>query len=810
MERAKIINDISFYLEVFEGMVKKQGATYLHDSKHDAESFLMEFLNELFKLNLSNANDTSFNEGGVDLIDFDNKIVFQVTATATKSKIVNSFTKADKTKYDGFHFRFFFIDEASVVEKLRLSFSQEKKRKNKPSKPVFNYPAEFTFYPEKDIFDVKSLIFEIGSKPIQTLRKLSDILYEHIVPETMYSRCELLLSFDGKNVIINNEHHEFKNCGDLADKVKYHLNDYISRYRGKYESTHTLLHNEVKVPFSAVYYPLSIQKRHQKTPQTGLSLDILSIPQNTETKKVENNIGEILNESQYIVIESSAGAGKTMLMKHFFLSAVSSTEFIPILIELRNVKDCALTAYIKKKIFGFDPNDSDEVFSKLLRSGQLLFILDGFDEIANRDMHQRIQEIEELVDGCPENCFLITTRPGTDVHLLHRFAKYHIRELSDDDIKEFVDLQVRSMEIDDHDGFAKEIKNAIGNDIERNYSEYLKNPLLLSMFIMTFKSHPELPEHRCEFYQNVFDFLWSKHDANKIGYQHEKKTNLKVDEIKQILKVFSYYSYLDDQFDFSQHYLEEQLSIICEEENIKCQIEDLIYDLTTTISIIIEDNGVYEFPHRTLQEYFFAHYIKDLPNFKSKVDCFYNDSISQTMNNREYLSLWSLIEELDTFCFRNYFLLPKIKEYADTLKLNRDNPSQIIGKLLEISTLSVSFNNRHLNSLYYSLQLSPEIVGALRFKRLQPSSLFISLLRMRFSSELLSYPQFQGIEEGQRITINYKGLESFFNNQEFNKKAVSYFDRLYSCLFDLENYVNTEMGNQEKRLKRRGNRQVFN
>lgn len=35
------------------------------------------------------------------------------------------------------------------------------------------------------------------------------------------------------------------------------------------------------------------------------------------------------------------------------------------------------------------------------------------------------------------------------------------------------------------------------------YMRYMKSPLLLSMFILTYNEHPELPRHISSFYYNV-------------------------------------------------------------------------------------------------------------------------------------------------------------------------------------------------------------------------------------------------------------------------------------------------------------------
>ena len=85
------------------------------------------------------------NATAIDLIDDAHKIVIQVSATKTKSKIDSTLTNLTNTTYHGYNVKFIFI----------VTNAQELK-----SKP-YKIPQEVVFNPSSDIFDIQSIMKDI-------------------------------------------------------------------------------------------------------------------------------------------------------------------------------------------------------------------------------------------------------------------------------------------------------------------------------------------------------------------------------------------------------------------------------------------------------------------------------------------------------------------------------------------------------------------------------------------------------------------------------------------------------------------------
>ena len=384
----------------------------------------------------------------------------------------------------------------------------------------------------------------------------------------------------------------------------------------------------------------------------------------------------IPNWGNFIALLGHAGSGKTMLLRHVFLSACKRSSKIPLVVELRKLKSFqgTFSDYISENVFKFKLSQNKSIYERMLKTGQFLFLLDGYDEMAIGQKDAMTRNIEEFVDCFPNNYFMLTSRPGANVETLERFENYYVRGLSQDQVFEFIDQQLKDGNEEERE-LANRIKEELAVSSGNPYMRYMSSPLLLSMFILTYNEHPELPRHISEFYYNVFDTLSSKHDARSKagGYQHEKKSKLSQEDIKRVLEAFCFLSYMQSTYEFSSEYLHKTLPKILSVLRISCTVDDLIYDLSVAVSILVLDGTYYIFPHRSLQEYFAASYIANLrEDAKKKIyeEKFINDS------EIERRTFWTLCEEQDQSCFLQYFLIPSMEMFIKELsKMNEKSLS---------------------------------------------------------------------------------------------------------------------------------------
>ena len=122
----------------------------------------------MYNYNLVNLNSIKQNVEGIDLIDTNNKVIIQVSATCTKEKIENSLNKVIYLFYQGYNFKFISISK-EVSNKLRAI--------------EFKNPYNLIFNSQEDILDSTKLLGYILSLGIDKQKVLFEFIKKELEEE---------------------------------------------------------------------------------------------------------------------------------------------------------------------------------------------------------------------------------------------------------------------------------------------------------------------------------------------------------------------------------------------------------------------------------------------------------------------------------------------------------------------------------------------------------------------------------------------------------------------------------------------------
>ena len=552
---------------------------------------------------------------------------------------------------------------------------------------------------------------------------------------------------------------------DFSEEVKHTISNNILEYQveeyNRNSISKTLLHRVEPKRLKEFQQPLFIRKCGKNSRREEIDDHYRYIRNRDKERIPTDSIAKLFEKNQFVTLIGNAGSGKSTIVKYLFLNSIDTDVKIAIKVELRYLNDYNGTVieFIQEKIFKLNRLASaDKIIERLMKSGDFVFFLDGYDEITSLKKEKLTKEIDDLVKLYNKNYYLLTSRPYTEIDLLPLFHNFEVCELSDEDINQFIAKQIPAGEKE----LQEKIIEAINSPENSAYKTFLSNPLLLSMFILTFQSYSSIPQKRSAFYSQVFDALFSVHDSmSKLAFVREKQSGLSKEQIIEVLELFSFISYFEQKFIFTNLYLNEKLDVIKEKKkSIEFINQKLISDLQVAIGIINQDGTEYTFPHRSLQEYFTATYIASLRSIENK-KIVYKKIVKSLMkdqgfgmNSKDNFHL--LLSELDEDGVIKYGLLPFFEDYLNKIDLTTKNTRKIIDYFINLRSIYESFysiiksDDLNKQSEYFSEQ----------FRKYNP----------RKKGEELPAKELEELSEKAREKLALNDILPFIEKYQENKK----------------------------------------
>ncbi len=435
-----------------------------------------------------------------------------------------------------------------------------------------------------------------------------------------------------------------KRYNDYKIKTGKAFEEYIKLSIEKYKYTKTILYRHEPVLIEDFYVDLDLE----------LNNKII------DTRSVKNLI-EISNS---LIVTGIAGTGKSTLMKYLFLDSIKNEIGIPILIEIRNIKKDIFTDLFEiLKVSNF-PQDVD-LFKKILKKGKFIIFLDGIDEVSPGIRDKINSEILDMRESFSNNVYIVTSRPYDNFIPWSHFTELKLSPLT----KEKAKLLIKKI------NYENSIKDKFLSDFDtifRNHESFITNPLLLTLMLMTYAEYSVIPSKVSLLYEQIFEMLYSKHDATKFGYSRKIFSNLTQYEFKKVISCFSLDSYLDGKIRFTKEEINGYLRRAKKVLEIEFDEDEYLKDLLQFVCLIIQEGFYYTFTHRTFQEYFTSFFIVNTEiDIRKKL----LDIVFKRVSSDRTLDL---IFEMNKDIFENDFLIPRlyqIKEETKYEKLNNNEES---------------------------------------------------------------------------------------------------------------------------------------
>jgi hypothetical protein len=448
---------------------------------------------------------------------------------------------------------------------------------------------------------------------------------------------------------------------DALGKLRVNLNTcftkYLERSYERYSKTKTLLYREV---------PVNIKDFYVRTD--------LSIAENKVLK--ESDFIEDSEKNQRIVVTGTAGSGKSTFCKSIFIDLIENPRgTIPIFVELRHLntkKPGKLLDYVHANLAEIEPTFSKQQLEYSLKLGKIMLIFDGFDEINSELRDSYEEEIVDLSGAYHNILILVSSRPDTRFSSWEEFFCYRVLPLD----KEKAITLIGKLDYDRQ--VKRQFLEALENKLYDQHISFARNPLLLTMMLLTYEQIAEIPNKVHLFYEQAFLTLFNKHDSLKSLYKRKSFSGLPLDDFKKLLSSFCILSYSDRKYFFNEDEIKKYLNQAIHISGIETDPEHFLNDILDSVCIMQRDGLGYTFTHRSFQEYFTALYLVAMAN-NNRYEIYNKIAF---LNDRD--DVIPMIFDINSDLLEQEWVIPRMEELIlDFATI----PSTNDGKLLTLSKM---------------------------------------------------------------------------------------------------------------------------
>ncbi|SBT60930.1 Predicted NTPase (NACHT family) [Plesiomonas shigelloides] len=488
----------------------------------------------------------------------------------------------------------------------------------------------------------------------------------------------------------------------VAESFKLGLAEAISFLKSKSSS----FKNAHKINIEQAYLKASNVENVKTIWQVDKSVNLNEFyyPSNilVEDKVIQVDSLDVFPENGKVVIQGTAGQGKSILLRYLTGVALRKSKVIPLFVELRKITDRTdLPTLICQSLSELGIQATETELEYIYSSNKFTLLFDAFDEIPDKNLKDTLIHIENICAKYYRQQVIITSRPGAEIQKVPSFDVFNLEQIELSDFKPMLLRFFNNDEVTVHQ---------IMKSLHENNNEIISlvtTPLLLTLLAITYKTYNKIPTQLHEFYENIFHVLVNRHDATKPGFRREYKSNLNERELEDLFCGFCFYSMIEGKTSLSRQEALKVIKKACEFLNITPSSEfSFLSDCIKNTCLLLEEGFNYHFIHKSIREYHSAKFISGSPNeLKERFYTMAKESIQKYRVELDFLSV------IDEHYFNKYFLLPTYESIFQDLSQAENYNHLELGFLLQDSHLycneelsqiiSFRFNQRPIFLVHY-------------------------------------------------------------------------------------------------------------
>lgn len=435
-----------------------------------------------------------------------------------------------------------------------------------------------------------------------------------------------------------------KKTGETAEKVYQQFKPKIANASHQYDKNYRERHGQLKVFCVGMREPIPLDDVYV----TVQFLDERSASRYRSNEDIEKAFRErnrgrfivdpdelkdgttVANDKQYLMLLGAPGVGKSTFLRKVGLEALKGREgnfaheCLPVFLELKRFTadqiDIEALITHEFKICGYPY--PDQMVQTGLKSGKLLILFDGLDEVPAANVNNVIRKIEDFVDQYSQNRFIASCRIAAYTGGFRQFTEVEMADFDDTQIEAYIKNWFDSTpdryryQLDEEVKTADQCWQALNARGHHATKELARNPLLLTLLCMVYDSSQNFPQNRAALYEKALNIFLEEWAAEKRVRQEESISQyLDVAAEKRMLSEIAVKNFNENYLFFSRAELIKQIQEFGEGNintpstfNAPKILETILVDQGLFVERV---SGSYSFSHLTFQEYLTANYIKE-------------------------------------------------------------------------------------------------------------------------------------------------------------------------------------------------------
>jgi len=367
--------------------------------------------------------------------------------------------------------------------------------------------------------------------------------------------------------------------------------DYVAKSHEALSQLCTILDPTTNLRIEDVYVPLTL-----KAMRDGREVEVSGYPD------------RLFRQSPHTLVIDTAGMGKSTLSRFIFLKSTEpgSAKKLPIFVELRRMKaNEDLAALIARELALFKGAAySEDVLLSVLSTGQFLLLLDGVDELPDAARPTFVDGLRKIIAKCAGLDLWITSRNDPILTEFPTLERWRVSPLNRDSAYQLIHRYERNREI------ANQLVGALKSSEIESIETFLGTPLLVVLLVSSYEQKQFVPVKRSNFYYQVFDALFERHDASKGGLVRPRQSSLTIDQFYSVLRAFCFMLIRDGTVEIDQVTFENRMG---QAKRLLPQLtfssESVKADLLHAVPLMTLDGGKLRFAHKSMIDFFAAAYV---------------------------------------------------------------------------------------------------------------------------------------------------------------------------------------------------------